>query len=197
MNLHFLQKFDCSRLDSSPCVRMLGMLAPCVELSLSPCHLELVKEGWTSSLIRHSNPDLKKYFYFRAGRWSPPPRLLQLNFSCLTWIAFIPVDTGGPSISRSIPGRKNPAGHNRGPEGVKTRRILLPHSYKLCTCLWPHFTCSPGPSAKKRSRTTKFKRLHQLIAQLFIRKSEKLIVFENHTKGLIVQISLQVLLKIS
>ena len=37
----------------------------CVELSLSPCHLELVKEGWTSSsLIRH--PDLKKYFYFRA-----------------------------------------------------------------------------------------------------------------------------------
>ena len=173
MNLHFLQKFDCSRLDSSPRVRMLGMLAPCVELSLSPCHLELVKEGWTSSLIRHSNPDLKKYFYFRAGRWSPPPRLLQLNFSCLTWIAFIPVDTGGPSISRSIPGRKNPAGHNRGPEGVKTRRILLPHSYKLCTCLWPHFTCSPGPSAKnRRGRTTKFKRLHQLIAQLFIRKSD-------------------------
>ena len=102
-----------------------------------------------------------------------PPRLLQLNFSCLTWIAFIPVDTGGPSISRSIPGRKNPAGHNRGPEGVKTRRILLPHSYKLCTCLWPHFTCSPGPSAKnRRGRTTKFKRLHQLIAQLFIRKSD-------------------------
>ena len=41
----------------------------CLVLSLSPCHLELVKEGWTtlnssSSLIRH--PDLKKYFYFRA-----------------------------------------------------------------------------------------------------------------------------------
>ena len=171
MNLHFLQNLIARDWTARLAyVRMLGMLAPCVELSLSPCHLELVKEGWTSSLIRHSNPDLKKYFYFRAGRWSPPPRLLQLNFSCLTWIAFIPVQAGGPSISRSPP-RKNPA-LGGGPERCEELRIL-PHSYKLCTCLWPHFTCSPGPSAKnRRGRTTKFKRLHQLIAQLFIRKSD-------------------------
>ena len=58
---------------------------------------------------------------------------------CITWIAFIPVQAGGPSISRSPP-RKNPA-LGGGPERCEELRIL-PHSYKLCTCLWPHFTCS-------------------------------------------------------
>ena len=88
---------------------------------------------------------------------------------------------------------------NRGPEGVKTRRILLPHSYKLCTCLWPHFTCSPGPSAKnRRGRTTKFKRLHQLIAQLFIRKSDaEFSVWKSLKLSHLYRISQQVLLKIS
>ena len=73
----------------------------CVELSLSPCHLELVKEGWTSSsLIRH--PDLKKYFYFRAmvATQTFTIEFFMLDLDCL--------HTGrgrGPSISRS-PGEK-------------------------------------------------------------------------------------------
>ena len=133
--------------------RIAEMSSPlCWVLSLSPCHLELVKErrAGPSSLIRHL--DLKKYFYFR-----PPPRLLQLNFSCLTWIAFIPVDTGGPSISReAYPGEKIRRSATGGRKVWRPKKLrILPHSYKLCTCLWPHFTCSPPWVVPKTRRTTK------------------------------------------